>query len=90
MHISGAEPGFEKIRIQPRPDASLSWAKTSYQSPYGVITTDWEQDGESFTLRVEIPCNTRAEVILPDGTTHEVGSGSYSFTCPSVAVKAHT
>ena len=88
--ISGAEPGFEKIRIQPRPDASLSWAKTSYQSPYGVITTDWEQDGESFTLRVEIPCNTRAEVILPDGTTHEVGSGSYSFTCPSVAVKAHT
>lgn len=88
--ISAVEPGFKRILIKPRPDASLTWAKTSYQSPYGAIITDWEQDGESFSLRVEIPCNATAIIVLPDDTEHEVGSGSYSFTCPSVAVKAHT
>lgn len=87
--ISAAEPGFKQIRIQPRPDASLTWAKTTYRSPYGPITTDWEQDGKSFTLRAEIPCNTRAQIVLPDGTEHDVGSGSYTFTCPAEAVKAH-
>ena len=27
----------------------------------------------------EIPCNTTAEIVLPDGSIHNVGSGVYTF-----------
>ncbi|MDR0559931.1 MAG: hypothetical protein LBG92_07150, partial [Prevotellaceae bacterium] len=32
-----------------------------------------------FSLNVSVPANTEATIILPDGTTHKVGSGKYFF-----------
>lgn len=74
-------PGFRKITICPYPDRHLTYAKRSYESTYGTIVSDWKMKNDHFQLHVEIPCNTTAEICLPDGTRHEVGSGSYDYEC---------
>ncbi|MFB6343763.1 glycoside hydrolase family 78 protein [Saccharicrinis sp. FJH62] len=57
--------GYKSIVIKPDVIDSISYVKTSYESPYGTIKSEWQQDGSSFTLTVEIPFNTSATVILP-------------------------
>jgi len=79
--IERVDIGFKHMKIQPRPDASLSFAKRSFLSEYGEIVCEWERKEAAFHLNVVIPCNTTATVILPNGETHEIGSGSYAFQC---------
>jgi len=81
-YIGGVERegiGFKHVKIQPRPDASLRFAKRTFLSEYGEIVCEWEKKDDKFHLTVAIPCNTTATVLLPDGTAHEIGSGSYTF-----------
>lgn len=80
--IRAEAPGFSKVLIRPEPDESLLWAQRSYHCVHGEIRTHWEKKDGSFTLTVTIPCNSAARVILPDGSTHTVGSGTYTYTCP--------
>lgn len=74
-------PGFKHIVIAPQIDSELTSAKRSYESPYGTIVSDWKKENGTFTLHAEVPCNTTAIITLPDGTSHEVGSGSYDYSC---------
>lgn len=77
--INKTQAGFKHILIKPRPDLSLAWAKCSFYSIYGEIISDWKRENEAFILNVTIPCNTTATIVLPNGETHEIGSGSYTF-----------
>jgi alpha-L-rhamnosidase len=77
--IEPVEPGFKHIKIHPRPDVSLGFARRTFFSEYGEIVCGWERKDGVFLLKVTIPCNTTATVVMPDGATHEVGSGSYEF-----------
>jgi alpha-L-rhamnosidase len=65
LGINAAAPGFEKIIIKPQPAGDLLWAKGSYQSIRGTITSDWKKEAGAFTLQVSIPANTTAEVWIP-------------------------
>lgn len=57
--------GYKSIVIRPYVIDSISYVTTSYESPYGTIRSEWEQDKNSFTLTVDIPFNTSATVVLP-------------------------
>ena len=57
------------------------WANVSFDSPYGTISSRWKKNLQHLEWDVEIPCNTTAEVCLPDGTVKQIGSGSYHFKC---------
>ena len=72
--IRAAQPGYEHVLIAPEP-GGLEWARATYRSVRGPITSAWRQDGDTFSLDVEIPPNVTATVVLPDGETHEIGSG---------------
>ncbi len=52
-----------------------------FDSPYGEIRSNWKKSLESLHWEVTIPANTTATAYLPDGTTREIGSGSYTFEC---------
>jgi len=77
-------PGYEHFTIQPRPGGTLTWAKGSYNSIRGEIATSWKIENGKFILKVKIPANSTATVVLPNGKIEETGSGEYEFTVINV------
>jgi alpha-L-rhamnosidase len=77
--IAPGEPGYRHILIEPKPGGGLTHASASLESRYGRIASSWTLEGGRFTLDVTIPPNTTATVTLPNGETHEVGSGNHTF-----------
>jgi alpha-L-rhamnosidase len=65
LGINAAAPGFEKIIIKPQPVKELTWAKGSYQSVRGLITSEWSIANGLFNFKVSIPPNTTAEIYIP-------------------------
>ena len=63
---------FRNIEIKPEPVGNLTWAKANYQSPYGLISSAWQKQNNTFELSVEIPVNTSATVFLPAGNVYSV------------------
>lgn len=56
---------FREINIKPELVGDISSAKASYESPYGLIATNWKKTNDRFYLEVTIPTNTKAKVFLP-------------------------
>jgi alpha-L-rhamnosidase len=69
-----AGPGFEKFYIAPEPDTAtaLTWAHGSYISGYGRIISDWKIEAGKFTLRVVIPANSSATIVIPNARAETV------------------
>lgn len=67
-------PGFEKIVIRPIL-GNLDWARATYDSIHGPITSDWKRSARGFELRVSIPPNTTATVELPARNSEAVTEG---------------
>ena len=86
--------GYKQMVIKPELGGKLTYAKTSLDTPYGKVSTDWTVNSTGFTLKVEVPVNTTATVFLPAFGTNKrfqdgveltgdrvrIGSGSYTFT----------
>jgi hypothetical protein len=68
-------PGFKRVRIRPQPVPGITWARASHLSPRGRVSVAWSRDGGSFSLEVELPPNTSAEVRLPDARLADVTEG---------------
>ncbi len=56
---------YQEIEIKPEMVGDLTWVKSSYQSPYGEIISNWEKSGESIKMNVTIPANTTALIYIP-------------------------
>ena len=53
----------------------------TYESPYGAIKSSWEfNKNGTWHFRAEIPANTSATVILPNGETREQASGKFTWS----------
>ena len=70
-----------KITIQPHPDKRLGHAGAVYDSPFGAIKSAWKYDEDALEIKVTVPCNGEADVILPNGENHHLTAGEYVFTC---------
>jgi alpha-L-rhamnosidase len=80
-----AFPGFKRVRIRPQPVSGITWARASHESPRGRMSVAWRWDGATFSLDVELPPNTSAEVWLPGRDARPafvIDSGRQSFTSP--------
>ena len=69
LGIQPLEPGFAKIKIRPRIDSRIGTFSGSYKD----ISVAY--DGQ--LLHISTPADT--QIILSDGTVHEVGAGTYDF-----------
>jgi hypothetical protein len=56
---------YKEVVIKPEMVGDLTRVKTSYQSPYGEIRSDWEKSGTTVKMNVTIPANTTALVYIP-------------------------
>ena len=68
-------PGYRHILIQPHPTKKLDFAKASFKSSYGTIASGWERKDNKLTIRVNIPVNTTATIILPVDNISKVTEG---------------
>lgn len=73
-------PGYKKIIINPQIVGDLNYVSASTESLYGKISVDWKRENGLFNLKVNIPANTEAMVILPNKTTQSIGSGTHTFS----------
>ena len=69
LGIQPLEPGFAKIKIRPRIDSRIGAFSGSYKD---ILVA---YDGQ--LLHISTPADT--QIILSDGTVHEVGAGTYDF-----------
>jgi alpha-L-rhamnosidase len=58
-------PGYKHIVIQPHPTQKLEYSKASFESSYGTISSGWEKKDGKVIVKVSIPVNTTATIILP-------------------------
>jgi hypothetical protein len=66
---------MNKIEIRPQPVGDVTYAKASYNSPYGIIVTDWKKNDGKFDITIQIPANTSAVVYLPSAKNASVTEG---------------
>ncbi len=72
-------PAYRRFRVAPRPGGGLTWASAALESPYGRIESSWSTGAAGTTFTVQVPPNTEAEVVLPDGRVEVVGPGLATF-----------
>lgn len=70
---------MKTIEIRPEPVGDVTYAKANYDSPYGMIATDWKKAANSFELTVTIPTNTTAIVYLPANTNDRITESGKSI-----------
>lgn len=65
--------------IKPIPGGTLTFAKASYDSVYGRVSSGWEKTESGYKFLIEIPSNCTAEIILPDKQPKLLGAGKHEF-----------
>jgi len=60
--IGPAAPGFTAVRIEPHP-GRLTKISAHMPHPDGLITTDYERTGDSWSIRIRLPGRIRGELI---------------------------
>ena len=65
-------PGYKHIIIQPHPSEKVTYSRASFESPYGRIVSGWERKEGKVIVKVSIPVNTTATIILPAVSTDKV------------------
>lgn len=79
-HLGGVqiiEPGYKKSRIAPLlAPSSLSHARCSVQTPYGLLVSEWRVVEGELKIAVTVPINTTAEVVIPATSAHAVREGN--------------
>jgi len=63
--IRAGSPGFKDIIIDTVIRDGLTWANAQFDSIHGEIATSWKRDGRKLTLKVVVPANTTASVVIP-------------------------
>ncbi len=71
-------PGFEKVCIRPVTDERLGSVRGSYRTAAGEIRTAWTRRGNETVFTCTTPSD--AKIIAEDGSVHEVGPGTYTYT----------
>ena len=77
------EAGYKRIRIAPQIGGNLSFAEGKLQTPYGETISRWEIHDGCVEIYAKIPPNTTAEIMLPNGESHQAGSGEYRYSVPA-------
>ncbi|MFT3797432.1 alpha-L-rhamnosidase C-terminal domain-containing protein [Microbacterium sp.] len=77
--LAPASPGYRRLRIAPRPLASLQHAAARHLTPYGEASVAWRREGAEVVVSAVVPANTTAEVSLPERDPFEVGAGAHEW-----------
>ncbi len=76
-HVAGIKRcdeslAYKKFLLAPHVGGGLTSARAEHESLYGRISSDWKIEDGNFIYNIEIPANTTAKVILPNGVSSQV------------------
>ena len=73
-----AGPGYKRFIIRPGVlrNQSLDWVNAKFESPYGMIRSEWKIQNGTLTLNVAVPPNTTATVYLPTQDPQSIKEGN--------------
>jgi alpha-L-rhamnosidase len=57
--------GYKLIIIKPQPGGSLTSAKATLQTNYGLLASGWTLENGQLRMEIEIPVNTSATIYFP-------------------------
>lgn len=72
--------GYKHICLKPHTDTRLGFLKAGINSRCGRISSYWYYDKDKINFEFEIPKNTIAEVVLPDGRSETINNGKYLYS----------
>ncbi|HEC44241.1 MAG TPA: hypothetical protein ENI20_15575 [Bacteroides sp.] len=67
--------GFRHTFIEPHITGKVTWAKGHLVTPQGLIGVDWQVEGSSLSVKVDVPVNATATLIIPDNYQNISESG---------------
>jgi alpha-L-rhamnosidase len=70
--LDAKSAGYKKLLIKPYISDKLGYAKASYESLYGTVVSGWERKDGKIIVKVVIPVNTTAEILLPEGDPEQI------------------
>lgn len=83
-YMCGFIPSVEErisMTIKPMPDSRIQEVKATYYSAFGLYKMHWKyKDNDMIHYDIEVPFNTRALLILPDGRKHILEPGKHKFS----------
>ncbi len=78
--ISQLEPGYKKFRVQPMFVKGIFDSDRTFETMYGTIESHVSCKNGKIKVKVVVPVNTTAEIILPEkNETIYAGSGTYEY-----------
>lgn len=78
--LAPAAPGYRTIDIRPLPPRSMRSASARHRTPFGDATVSWVRTDGRFTLEIDIPVGTAANVELPwNAGARTVGHGQHRW-----------
>lgn len=87
-------PGYQKFVVSPQIPSGITWAKTSKETPYGLLTVNWTLEKGTLEMDLIIPPGCTAVLDLPEGiseyewdgkshqkaSVNEIGSGTHKVS----------
>jgi alpha-L-rhamnosidase len=64
IQLDPNSPAYKHFYLKPNPGGGLTWAKATFDSPYGEIKSQWEKDEKTVQYTFSIPANASATVVL--------------------------
>ncbi|GGG22612.1 glycoside hydrolase family 78 protein [Paenibacillus abyssi] len=69
-------PGYKRMMIRPQPGDGLKWAEGRLDTMYGKVCSRWSKlENGRMEIRVSIPVNAAADIVLPDALLDVVTEG---------------
>jgi alpha-L-rhamnosidase len=70
--LDAKSPGYKKLLIKPYISDKLTYVKATFESLYGTVVSGWERKEGKIIVKVIIPANTTAEILLPEGDPEQI------------------
>ncbi|MBR6373300.1 MAG: family 78 glycoside hydrolase catalytic domain [Victivallales bacterium] len=77
--IGGIHYRHKSLVLKIIPDRRFSPVRASFDSPYGMIISEWSIEGRTLTWKVSAPLALRAKVSLPDGLEETLDTVSRTY-----------
>lgn len=73
--IQLVEPGYASFRIAPIPGGGLTHGSASLETIHGQILSRWDIEGDTITMRVEVPVETTCVIVVPTDDPENIRLG---------------